>query len=271
MRRIALRVEADAVESVLDRLLPQLFDGVHVGPPRDGHVELVAYELSRPLPDARVLRELAGPSLVGLQAGEAPDDWRERRRRAGRGVGIGGRIWLRSPLDPAPERGLIDVVIERGVAFGTGAHPTTRMCVALLLDIEPEGAFADIGCGTGALAIVAAKLGFAPVDAVDRSAEFVAAARANMHGNGVDVLVRELDVTGAAAPPAPVVAANVPAEIHAAISATLAAATRIVIASGITPAQCRAVVAGYAQHGFFVAEERSESGWLALRLERRDG
>jgi ribosomal protein L11 methyltransferase len=270
VRRIALRVEAGAVEEVLDELLPRVFDGVHVGSEEDGAVELIAYALTTPLPDARVLGAAAGAALLGLDEGDAPDDWRERRRRAGRGVGIEGRIWLRSELDPPGPPGHLEVVIERGVAFGTGAHPTTRMCLALLLGVAPRGSFADLGCGAGALTIAAAKLGFAPVEGVDNFAESVEVATANVRSNGVDARVRELDVTASALPEAAVVAANMPADVHPAIAERLGDETRVVIASGIGPVHRAAVVAAYERRGLRVAEERAESNWLALRLERRD-
>ena len=61
----------------------------------------------------------------------------------------------------------IDIVIDPGQAFGTGAHHTTRLCLELLLELEPAGALADWGCGTGVLAIAAARLGWAPVLACD--------------------------------------------------------------------------------------------------------
>ena len=73
--------------------------------------------------------------------------------------------------EPLP--GALDVVIEPGQAFGTGAHATTRLTLELLTAIEPEGALADWGCGSGVLAIAAAKLGWAPVLACDVEPESV--------------------------------------------------------------------------------------------------
>ena len=57
---------------------------------------------------------------------------------------------------------------DPGQAFGTGTHATTALCLELMLELDPVGSFADLGCGSGVLAIAAAKLGFAPVHAVDR-------------------------------------------------------------------------------------------------------
>ena len=68
------------------------------------------------------------------------------------------------------EPGVIDLVIDPGRAFGTGSHPTTRLCLELLLELADDGArgsVCDLGCGSGVLSIAAAKLGFGPVAALD--------------------------------------------------------------------------------------------------------
>ena len=79
---------------------------------------------------------------------------------------LGERLTVRPPWEPAAATAL-DVVIDPGQAFGTGAHATTRLCLELLLELEPGGSLLDLGCGSGVLAIVAAQLGFRPVLAVD--------------------------------------------------------------------------------------------------------
>ncbi len=269
MRRVVLRVREDAVEDVLDALLPRLADGVHSRAAPGGVAELVAHALTGPLPPREELVELAGGALISLDERDVPEDWRERRRLdADGGVAIGGRVWLRSPLDPPPAPGLLDVVIDRSVAFGTGAHPTTRMCLALLVDLEPRGGFADLGCGAGALAIAAGILGFEPVDAVDRDEPSVAAAAENARRNGVVVRTSVLDLLADPAPAARVVAANVPAAVHAGVAARLPGAVEELIASGIRPDTRDEVRALYGDRGFALCEEREEGGWLALSLAR---
>ena len=155
MRRIALTVRADAVEDVLDRLLPLLPQGVHPADVDDG-VELAIFggdAAARPS-----ARRLAGDALLAVDEQEAPDDPRERRRRFGRTWEVGGRFVVRPPEAPASAGGLPELVIDSPAgAFGTGAHPTTRMCLELLLDLEPGGGFADLGCGAGVLAIAAGR------------------------------------------------------------------------------------------------------------------
>jgi ribosomal protein L11 methyltransferase len=269
MRRVALRVRAHAVEEVLDALLPRLADGVHERDAPYGSVELVAHALTGPLPPREELVALAGDALISLAESDVPADWHERRRLdGGGGVAIAGRFWLRSPLDPPLAPGLLDVVIERSTAFGTGAHPTTRMCLALLTDIEPGGGFADLGCGAGALAIGAARLGFAPVDAVDRDEPSVAAARENAQRNGVRLRARVLDLLATPAPPARVVAANVPAAVHAGVCELLPDGVEDLIASGVRPESRDDVLGLYGCRGLRCRTEREEGGWLALALER---
>ena len=234
-----------------------------------GCAELVAHALTGPLPPREELVALAGDALVFLEESDVPADWHERRRLDGEGgVAIGGRFWLRSPLDPPPAAGLLDIVIERSTAFGTGAHPTTRMCLALLTDIEPAGGFADLGCGAGALAIGAARLGFEPVVAVDRDEPSVEAARENARRNGVEVDTQVLDLLADPAPAARVVAANVPAAVHAGVCELLPDEVEQLIASGIRPQAREAVLARYAAKGLRCRDEREEGGWLALALER---
>ena len=78
---------------------------------------------------------------------------------------IVGPLWVGPPWEE-PQPGSTPVVIDPGRAFGTGAHETTRLCLELLLEVA-RGSFLDVGCGSGVLAIAAAKLGFAPVVALD--------------------------------------------------------------------------------------------------------
>ena len=83
---------------------------------------------------------------------------------------------------------MIDLVIDPGRAFGTGAHPTTRLCLELLLELADDGArgsLCDLGCGSGVLSIAAARLGFGPVTALDSDRLAVEATTANARDNGV--------------------------------------------------------------------------------------
>jgi ribosomal protein L11 methyltransferase len=268
MRRIALTVRPEAVEEILDGLLPLLPQGVHPAELDDG-VELAIY--GDELPPRAELEAMAEGALLAFDEQEAPSDPRERRRRFGRTWEVAGRLAVRPPDAPAGRAGLRELVIESPAgAFGTGAHPTTRMCLELLLDIEPGGAFADLGCGAGVLAIAAAALGWAPVFAVDNEARSVEAARRNAERNGVAVEAMELDLLAVPPPPAPTLAANVPPPVHERIAASLPPAVVHAIVSGVTGPDLDDVLARYAAAGLEPVDERG-GAWRAVLLERAGG
>jgi ribosomal protein L11 methyltransferase len=265
VRRIALTVRAEALEPVLDRLLPLLPQGVHPTDVDDG-VELAVFGSDVPRAE---LEALAGDALLRSDEQEAPDDPVERRRRFGRSWEIAGRLVVRPPDAPPGRAGLPELVIESpSGAFGTGAHPTTRMCLELLLDLEPAGGFADLGCGAGVLAIAAAALGYRPVFAVDFEPRSVEATRRNAERNGVDLQALQLDLLAVAPPPAPTIAANVPPAIHRRLAAALAPQVVHVIASGVTSTDLDDVLAAYAAAGFAPLDRRG-GAWRGFLLERR--
>jgi ribosomal protein L11 methyltransferase len=183
-------------------------------------------------------------------------------------VVISGRVSIRSPFDPAPGGDLIDVVVERrGSAFGSGSHPTTQMCVALMLELEPDGGAADLGCGVGTLAIVAARLGWAPVVGVDRVPVAIEVARENVTRNGVSVECAVSDLAVDEVPLAPLLLVNAPPPVHERVAAALTDAVRHVIVSGIVSDEVPGVLARYRAAGYDVAQALgTEDEWIALRL-----
>src|SRR4051794_5020513 len=193
-----------------------------------------------------------GRALQGWAVEEVPADWRARRARLGSGgVVVGGRVSIRSPWDPAPDDDLIDVVVERrGSAFGSGSHPTTQMCVALLLDVEPCGGAADLGCGVGTLAIAAAKLGWAPVVAVDRMPVAVERAGENAARNGVEVASAVADLAVDDVPLAALLLVNAPPPVHERVAAAVTPEVRHVIVSGIVASEAEPVLGAYAAAGY---------------------
>jgi ribosomal protein L11 methyltransferase len=209
---------------------------------------------------------VAGP-LAGWVVEEVPADWRHRRGEEG--VLIGGRVCIRSPFDPPPPEGVVDVVVERrgSSAFGSGSHPTTQMCVSLLLELEPCGGVADLGCGVGTLAIAAAKLGWAPVVGVDRVPVAIEVGRENAARNGVPVELTVADLAVDDVPLAPLLLVNAPPPVHERIVASMTSEVRHVIASGIVADEVADVVRGYRSVGFEVANAvGTEDEWIALRL-----
>jgi ribosomal protein L11 methyltransferase len=135
-----------------------------------------------------------------------PDGWEDEWKRFHRPVEIGS-LWVGPPWDePAP--GLLPVVIDPGRAFGTGAHPTTQLCLELLQEADP-GSLADLGCGSGVVSIAAVRLGHSPVVAVDVDEAAVEATRVNASANRVEVEVRQLDLGHDPVPEAEIIVANI--------------------------------------------------------------
>ena len=132
--------------------------------------------------------------------------WEHTWRAFHRPVRAGG-LWIGAPWEQ-PDPGGLSVVIDPGLAFGTGAHATTRLCIELLAK-SPRGSLLDIGCGSGVLSIAASRLGFDPIRAVDNDPVAVETAIANAHANGVEIEALVLDGELDALPSAELVVANV--------------------------------------------------------------
>lgn len=137
---------------------------------------------------------------------EVAPGWEDGWRAFHRSVTVGG-IWIGPPWEAPPE-GSPAVIIDPGLAFGTGAHATTRLCLELLAR-QPRGSLLDVGCGSGVLAIAAARLGFDPITAVDNDPIAVDVTRANAEANGVTLEVRVVDGVTESLPRADVAVANV--------------------------------------------------------------
>jgi ribosomal protein L11 methyltransferase len=270
VRRLTFRLPADEKEELLDALLPLLPAGVRERPVGDAEVELTS--IAAALPGRARLEAAAGGALAGWEVEDVPADWRARRARfGGGGFLVEDRVLLRSPWDPPAPAGVLDLVLERGGGgFGSGSHSTTRMCLALLLGLAPAGGAADLGCGLGTLAIAAARLGWAPVVAVDRMDGAVAAARANGERNGVQVEWDVADLEADAVPLAELVLVNAPPPVHARVAGALGAdpRPRHVIVSGVVPEELEAVAGRYAAAGWIVTTGREEDGWAAALLTR---
>jgi ribosomal protein L11 methyltransferase len=122
-----------------------------------------------------------------------------------------GRFWVGPPWEG--EAGPATIVVDPGRAFGTGAHPTTRLTLELLQTLEPRGSLLDVGCGSGVLSIAAAKLGFAPVLGVDLDDAAVDATLANAAANGVELEARRADALTDELPEVDVALANVALDV----------------------------------------------------------
>ena len=190
----AARVEIARARMV--DLFPDGFEEIE----RNGEVELVAY--TDPSGEERIWQAFGGTAF----AQDLEDGWEDRWRDFHRPVRV-GPLWIGQPWQEAPDDA-IAVVIDPGRAFGTGAHATTRLSLELLLHVE-RGSLLDIGSGSGVLAIAAAKLGFAPVTAIDEDEQAVAATGANAAANEVVLDAVRADALSDELPSTDVAVANI--------------------------------------------------------------
>jgi ribosomal protein L11 methyltransferase len=243
-------------------------DGVREAPARRGQVELRMH--GPHLPPLRDIARAVRPTAFQISEREVADDWRERRLADYQAQPIAGRLIVRPRWAPAAPEGMIDIVLEEGGAFGAGTHPTTRKCLELMLDMTPGGSFADLGCGSGVLAILAGLLGFSPLTAFDVQPGSVEATRVNAARAGVEVQAGVADLSQEPAPPAQSFVANVPPLVHAGIAASWHAAPepRAGLISGFGPAHADGVAEVYAACGFTERERHVHHGWVVAELAR---
>ncbi len=235
-----------------------------------------------------------------------PDDWADRWQDFHKPLLVGERLWLR-PSWEEPREGAIDVVIDPGRAFGTGAHPTTRLCLEFLLELaaagEAHGPLTDLGTGSGVLAIAAAKLGWDSVRGYDHEEPAVEAAVANAVANGVEMEVELRNLREGLPGLAPTVVANMTAPVLKVVASQLTndsargervsqslpavaledplsprlpaeapssppSAPSTLILSGLLPSELDETAAVFAIRGFEEADRRLDGDWAALLLKR---
>ncbi len=255
-----------------------------------GYVEYAIYGGEGELPELGEVEVAAGDGLVELVATEVPDDWADRWQDFHKPLLVGERLWLR-PSWEQPREGAVDVVVDPGRAFGTGAHPTTRLCLGLLLELnergEADGALTDLGTGSGVLAIAAAKLGWDPVAGYDHEPAAIEAAAANSDANEVSASFKRVNLRERLPGLAPTVAANMTTPVLKAVAAQLVEGGRgrtrrslpavaptspsppaVAVCSGILPPELDEVVAAFSKCGLAEAERRVDGDWAALLLRR---
>jgi ribosomal protein L11 methyltransferase len=294
--RLAVRVAREQAERVLAELLELAPAGVEEVELEDGRVEYAVYGAPGELPALPELHALVAGTPVEVSTTEVADDWAERWREFHRPVLVEPprgadlpALRVRPPWEPAAAAdeaphgpGTIELVIDPGQAFGTGAHASTRLCLELLLELRaaaPEPAAAlDVGTGSGVLAIAAAKLGYGPLLGLDNEAESVSAAAENAAVNGVALATRRFDLrreplpwagTGEPAPPGRpvVVLANLLAPLLRDLSAAIATPPAALIAGGLLAEQLDEAAAGIAAAlGLSERARGVAEGWGALWL-----
>lgn len=266
MIRLAVRVSPEHAEEALAELLTLAPSGVEEVEHADGTIEYAVYGAEGEVPALPDLKAAIGGALVEVSTSEVRDDWAERWREFHRPMEIGGRLWVRPPWAAPAVGGLLDVAIEPAQAFGTGAHPTTRLCLELLLELEPGGALLDVGCGSGVLAIAAAKLGFGPVVAIDHEHESVTATLDNAAANGVTLEALRLDLRRDPLPHARTVLANLLLPLLLDLAPALRPLPARLIAGGLLVGQLDAAAQAFAEEGLRERERRVEGEWGALLL-----
>jgi ribosomal protein L11 methyltransferase len=275
--RLAVRVKRADADVVLAELLTLAPGGVEETDLEGGAVvEYAVYGAPGELPELPDVEAAAGGALVEVVTTEVADDWADRWRQFHRPIEIAGRLYVRPPWEPAHAE-LMDLVIDPGQAFGTGAHHTTRLCLELLaeepLPEDPDArAVMDLGCGSGVLAIAAARLGWSPVAGVDHELESVRATGENAAANGVAVAAERFDlVRGGPAPTAPLVLANLLRPLLLCVARAGfqgATAPDLLIASGLLTHEADEIAAAFARHGLTETDRRTSAEWAALVLRR---
>jgi ribosomal protein L11 methyltransferase len=268
--RLAVRCSPEQAELVLAELTVLAPNGVEEER-GEGYVEYAIYGGEGELPELGEVEAAAGEGLVEVLATEVPDDWADRWQDFHKPLLVGGRLWLR-PSWEEPREGAVDVVVDPGRAFGTGAHPTTRLCLELLLELadagEAGGPLTDLGSGSGVLAIAAAKLGWGPVRGYDHEPPAIEAAGVNAAANGVAVGFERRDLRRDLPDLAPTVVANMTAPVLKDVAGLLdpESAPRTMVCSGLLPGELDATAAAFGPAGLAEVDRRVDGDWAALLL-----
>ena len=231
--------------------------------------------------DPRALLELAARAAGDaaperFETREVPDqDWVQATQAQFEPIPVGNRLiicpsWHAEAVAPsALASGRRAIVLDPGLAFGTGSHPTTRMCLEWLDEhLAPGASVIDYGCGSGILAIAAARLGAGQVVAIDIDPQALVSTRANAQANGVSLDVRP--TSGPAPEPASVVLANIlanPLRVLAPLLTSLVAPGGWLVLAGLLDRQAEEIAAVYP--GIGLRPWRTIDGWTCLAGRRQ--
>jgi ribosomal protein L11 methyltransferase len=236
--------------------------------PPVGRALLVAFFPDRASAE-RVARELPGAEVAEV----APQDWGEAWKK-GLGAFAVGRVFVRpSWIDAPAPAGSAEVVLDPGMAFGTGTHPTTALCLEALdaaLAARPGASALDVGTGSGLLAIAARKLGAGRVVATDNDPVAVRVAQENAARNGVELEVTGAEVSAVVGPFDLVVAnilANTLVELAPALAGQVAPGGTLLL-SGVLAAQEAEVRRAYREQGLRPGRGRYRGEWVLLAMRR---
>ena len=270
MIRLAVRCRPELAETTLAALLELAPGGVEQEETPE-YVEYAIYGWPGELPELPQLEATAGDGLVEITVEEVPEDWADRWRDFHLPITVGGRIQIRPSWEERLEEDLLDVVIDPGRAFGTGAHATTRLCIELLLELADEGQargpLIDLGTGSGVLALAAARLGWAPVAGCDSERAALDAAAANAEANGIELGLERVDVRREPPPRAETMTANLTADLLLPVAHRLAESgdrPRALVCSGLLDRQADDVRDAFGAAGLDEARRLTEGEWVAI-------
>jgi ribosomal protein L11 methyltransferase len=238
--------------------------------PVDDRLENTLLTLKQALNDSP---DLPGPAPEITLRFVAEEDWATAWKQFFKPQRIGRRIVVKPTWEeftPGPDDLVLQ--IDPGMAFGTGLHATTRLCLRAIEDeVTPGVSVADVGTGSGILAVGAALLGASRVEAVDNDPLAVRVAHENIAVNGVG---DRISVYEAATPPPgtfDIVVANILADVILGMADALHAAVKpggLLIASGIIESRAEDVRRGLTAAGFTAVETREEGEWVAVVARR---
>lgn len=202
----------------------------------------------------------------------ADRDWVRATQAQFHPIRIEDDLWIVPTWRAAPNAGAVNIALDPGVAFGTGAHPSTRLCLSWLRhNVRSGGSVLDYGCGSGILAIAAAKLGAHPVVGVDIDAQAVSSSTANARLNGIEATFVDVDALASGAT-FDIVVANILANPLRVLAPALARRTVVdgsIALAGILVTQAESVVDAYARW-FDLRAWRIEDDWVLLAGRRID-
>ncbi len=200
-------------------------------------------------------------------------DWEQAYRRHFEPLQIATSLWIVPSWCEPPDPDATVIRLDPGLAFGTGGHPTTALCLEWLAAHPPvEQTVIDYGCGSGILAIAACHLGAAAVTAVDIDAQALAASAANLAANGIANAVRLCHPDDLPPTPVDLLIANIVAAPLLALAPKFAQRVRRggqIVLSGILKSQLDEIQSAYAG-AFRLAAPRARDDWICLFGQRRD-
>jgi ribosomal protein L11 methyltransferase len=298
---VSLRVNgemAEAVADVLARFAPSGVaiestaiedqiegEGYPIGPlrvcayiPMDDGIDDTRQRIEEALWYLGRIQSLPSPEFKNIQNENWADAWKKHYHP----IPIGGRLIIVPAWLDSPDETRIPIRIDPGMAFGTGTHPTTQLCLEMLEDYTPIGGdILDIGCGSGILSIVGIKLGAARGFGVDIDTDAIPSAERNAAANGVANQVffslgSVVEVKSGVfeIQQAPLVLANILAHILKRLLDTglgdLIAPGGVLILSGILEEQVPNMITRLKVHDLHVLEQKQIEDWVAIAV-KRDG